>query len=94
VFISYDLYLIKKHLVSTKRETLSLIQVKSRNAMLRVLLVCIRRYVKSFPRYKFLTLDTYHPDTLHLSKQGCEDPWLFFDAKRGPRAKRFWEILL
>jgi hypothetical protein len=39
-------------------------------------------------RYKFL-LDTYHPDTLYLHKQGCEDPWLFFKAKRGPQAKKF-----
>jgi len=32
-------------------------------------------------------MDTYHPDNLHLREQGCEDPWLFLEAKRGPRAK-------
>jgi hypothetical protein len=27
--------------------------------------------------------------TVYLREQGCEDPWLFFEAKRGPRAKEF-----
>jgi hypothetical protein len=53
------------------------------------LLVCIRRYLKSVLRYKCLTLDTYHPDT--LQEQRCEQPWLFFEAKTGPRGKTFWE---
>jgi hypothetical protein len=30
---------------------------------------------------------TYHPDTLYLREQVCEYLWLFFEAKRGPRAK-------
>ena len=47
----------------------------------------IRSYLKSVLRYIFLILDTYHPDT--LCEQECEDPWLFFEAKRGPGAKRF-----
>jgi len=38
--------------------------------------------------YKFVILDTYHQDTLYLREQGCEDPWLFFEVKRGPRAKK------
>jgi len=45
-------------------------------------------YVKSVLRYKFLIMDTSHPDTQYFRKQGCEDPWLFFEAKRGPRTKR------
>ena len=49
----------------------------------------IRSHLKSFPRYKFVLLDTYHPNILYLREQGCEDPWLFFEAKRGPRAKKF-----
>ena len=53
-----------------------------------MLLVCVRIYLKSVLRYKFLTLDIYHPDILYLREQGCEDPWLFFEAKRGPRAKK------
>jgi len=39
-------------------------------------------------KYKFL-LDTYHPDTLYLHEEGCEDPWLFFKAKRGPQTNKF-----
>jgi hypothetical protein len=31
----------------------------------------------------------YHPDILYLREQGCEDPLLFFEAKRGPRANKF-----
>jgi len=38
---------------------------------------------------KFLILDTCHPASLYLRERGCEDPWLFFEAKRGPQAKRF-----
>jgi len=38
-------------------------------------------------------LDTCHPDSLYLRQQGCEDPWLFFEAKRIPRAKKVWELL-
>ena len=40
-------------------------------------------------RYKYVILYTYHPDTLYLRERGCEDPWLFFEAKRSPRAKTF-----
>jgi hypothetical protein len=56
--------------------------------MLRLLLVCIRSYLKSVLGYKFLILDVCHPDTLHLRETGSEEPWLFFKAKRGPRAKK------
>ena len=68
----------------TKRTTFSLIKVKSSNSLLRALLVCIPIYP-----YKYLTVDTYHPDTIYLRKHGYEDRWLFFEAKRGPRAKKF-----
>jgi hypothetical protein len=44
-------------------------------------------------RYKFL-LDTSHPDTLYLHQQRCDDPWLFFKAKRGPQAKKFEKLSL
>jgi len=37
--------------------------------------------------YMFLNLDTHHPRTLYLHEQGREDPYLFFEAKRGPQAK-------
>jgi hypothetical protein len=64
-------------------------KVKSCNALLRVLPVCIRIYLKAVPRYKFLNLDTCQPGTLYVSEQGCEEPWLFLEAKRGTRAKKF-----
>jgi len=59
-----------------------------------MLLVCIRSYLKSFPRYKVFILDTHHPDSIYLHEQGYEDPWLFFEAKRSPRADKVWETLL
>ena len=80
---------IKKLSVPTKRATINSIKVKSCNALLRMLLVCISTYLKSVLRYKFLIFDTYHPAALYLSDQGCEDQWLFFEAKRGSRAKKF-----
>ena len=59
-----------------------------------MLLVCIRSYLKSVLRYKFLILDTYHSEPLHLREQGCKDLWLFFEAEMGPRGKKVWEILV
>ena len=38
---------------------------------------CIGNYLISVLRYKFLVLNTCHPDALYLREQGCEDPWLF-----------------
>jgi len=38
-------------------------------------------------------LDTRHPGTLHLRKQGCEDSWWFFEAEKGSAIKIFWETL-
>jgi len=57
-----------------------------RTVTYRMLLVC---YLKSVLEYKCLVLDTYHPDTLYLRQQGCEDPWLFREGKRGPRRGKF-----
>jgi len=64
-----------------------LIKIKSCSTFLPVLLVCIRSYLKLFLRNKFLVLVTYHSDTEYLREKGCEDPWLFCEAKRGPWAK-------
>jgi hypothetical protein len=46
-------------------------------------------YLKSVERYKFLILDTYHSDTLHLLQQGWEYPWSYFEAKWSTQAKEF-----
>jgi len=55
------------------------------------LMVCICSYLKSVLRYKYLTLDTHHPNILYLRERRCEDPWLFFEARRGPQANTFGE---
>jgi hypothetical protein len=68
-FVSSLEYLIKKPPLSTKLATISLIKVKSCSALLRMLLVCIRSYLKSLLRYKFLILDTYHQELyIYVSK--------------------------
>ena len=77
-------YLFKKLPIPTKRA-----KAKPYNALLLLLLACIRSYLKSVPRHKFLILDTYHPNTLYLRERECEDPWLLFEASRGPRAQMY-----
>jgi len=42
-------------------------KVKSCYALLCKQLLCIRSYLKSVLRYKFLILDTHHPDTIFTS---------------------------
>jgi hypothetical protein len=58
-----------------------------------MLLVRIRSYLKSVLEYKFLILDTYHPDTVYLREQGCEDRGYFLNPK-GVREQKVWEPLL
>jgi len=58
-----------------------------------MLLVYIRSYLKSVLGYTFLILDTYHPDTLYLPEQGCEDPWLLFWKPKGFREQKVREKL-
>ena len=80
--------------VLTKRATVILIKVKSRNALLLVLLVGTGSYLKAVLKYKFVILGTYQPDTIYLRGQGCEDPWLSFEAKRGlQEIKKNWETV-
>ena len=66
-------------------------QAKSCNALLGTLLVCISIYLKSVLRYKFFILDTYHLYSLYLCEQGCEDLWLFCEAKNGVREQQHVE---
>ena len=49
-----------KPTVPTKQATVSLIKVKSRNVLLRMLQLCIGRYLISVLRYKVLILDSSH----------------------------------
>ena len=85
---------IKKRHEPTKRKAALIIKVESGSEFLRMLLVCICSYLKSIMRYKFLILDIYHPDTQYLRGQECKDPWIFFDCKRIPRAKRLGSTAL
>lgn len=87
-------YQTKKPPVPTKRATVTSIRVKSSNALLCMLLVCILSYLKLVLKYKFLTLHTYYPDTLHIRQQGYENPWLFLETKRYLRAKKFGNTAL
>jgi hypothetical protein len=66
--------IIKRLYVPTKRAIIIFIKVKSRNALLPVLLVCSRSLLKSVLRYKLLILDTCRPDKLYLREQRYEDP--------------------
>jgi hypothetical protein len=75
--------------VPTKRATVILVKVKSRNGLLSVVLVLISIYLTSVLRHEFLILVTYLPDSLMQREQGCEDPWLFLEAKRVLRTNRF-----
>jgi hypothetical protein len=76
-------YLTEKLPVPIKRATIILIKVKSCNALLRMLLVCIRNYLQSVLKYKFL-LWILILRTVYLREQGYDNPRLFFKAKRGP----------
>jgi hypothetical protein len=48
-----------------------------------MLLVYISICLKSVLRRTFLILDTSQRDNLQLHEEGCEDPWLFFEAESG-----------
>jgi len=81
--------LIKKLPVPTTQATNIFIQVKSCNALLRILLLRIRSYLKLILRYIFLKiLYTYHPDSQYLRTQECKDPWLLFASKGAREQKR------
>jgi hypothetical protein len=70
--------------------TTSLITVKSWNALLRMLMVCIFGYLKSVLRHKHLILDTYYLNTRYLRQQGYDDLLMVFsESQMGLRAKMF-----
>jgi hypothetical protein len=52
-----------------------------------MLLECICSYLKPVLRYKFLFLDTTHPDTVYMSKDGrvCD----YFSKPRWDKKKKF-----
>jgi hypothetical protein len=57
-----------------------------------MLLACSRGYLTSVVRHKLLILHTYHPDTLYIREQECENPWLFSEARSGPRTEKLGKI--
>jgi hypothetical protein len=87
IFRIYSIWFIKP--LYPQNEKQSATTVKSCNALLPMILMYIRNYLKSVLRYKFLILDIYHPDTLYMR----EESWLFFEAKRGPREKKVLETM-
>jgi hypothetical protein len=70
-----------------KRAKIIVMNARSCNALLNVLLICIHRYIKSVFRYIFLIFDTCYRVILYSLEQKCDGPWLFFEANRGQRAK-------
>ena len=77
-------YQIKKLPVSTKRVTISFIKVKSFDALLCKLLVCIIICRTPGLTHTFLIMGTCYPDTLY----GCESV-VIFRSQKGPRAEKF-----
>ena len=71
-----------------KRATVSSVKAKAWIWFICILLLCIRIYLKSVLRYTFFILDAYHPESIYLREQGCEDLWLFCEAKMGSERKR------
>jgi len=54
---------LRNPLYPRSERQLFLIMVKSYNALLRMLLVCIFNYLKSILKYKLFILGTHHLDT-------------------------------
>jgi len=73
--------------------TISLITVKSCNALLLIILICIPSYLKSVLRYKFLILDTYRPDILYLREEGGRIRGCF-RYQEARASDKVWETLL
>ena len=89
--LCYRQNIVLTNFLYPQREKILLIKAKLCNRLLRMLLLHIIIYLKSILRYKFLILDTYLLDALYLCEQGCEDPRLFFETKKGLRKKPLWK---
>jgi len=74
-----------------RRAEIILIKVKSCNASLHMLLLCIRSYLKSVMRYKFLILDTCHQHTLHLRDKDVRFRDYVSKPKWVREKKKFWK---
>ena len=79
-----------------KRATVSLINVKSCNALLHmlcVLLLCISIYLKSVLRYTFLILDTYHPVILYYVSKDVRARGYFLKPEEAREQQNICETL-
>jgi len=85
-------YLIKKLPIPTKRATVGLINVKSCNALLDMPLVYIRSYLNSGLWYKFLILETRHPDSIFMFAR-MWGSMCYFSKQTGVHEKKVWEKL-
>ena len=65
------------------REKILVIHNKLGNALSYIPMVCVGIRLKLVLRHELLIFDTYHPATGYLRAEGYENPWLFFEAKRG-----------
>jgi hypothetical protein len=86
-FNSYDLRLPVGY-PRTKRQFIS-VMFKSCQVLLHMLLVCIRSYLKSFMRNKFLNI---RPRYIYISKDVRVRG--YFSSQKGSAIKAVWEILL
>ena len=68
-------------------------KVKSCNALIRMLLLCISICLESVLKYKFLMLDSYHLDTVYLREQGSDDSWLFLKPKGSREQERLGTLV-
>ena len=57
-----------------------------------MLLVCFSFYLKISFEIRISNFGSPSSGRPYIRGQGCEDPWLFVKAERGPRAK-VWEML-
>jgi hypothetical protein len=86
-------YLIKKPPVPMKWATVILMKVKSCNALLHMVLICIYSHLKSVLRYKFLILDNHHLDNIFMWARTWGSVVMLWSQK-GYASKKVWETPL
>ena len=85
--------LIKKLPLPGERGTIKLIKVKSCNILLRTLLLCILSHLISSETHIFSFVSLSTPRFIfRLHEQGCDDPWVFSNAKICSGTKKFGKL--
>jgi hypothetical protein len=94
VFVLFDCwYIWLRNSLYSQSEGIVLIEVKSCNALLHMLVICICGYLKLFLRNNFLILNTCCPG--HFGST-CVRLWGFvviFCSQKGSVSKKIWEVL-